>query len=67
MSYCLSVMSVLTLATAVFSINVFFHTAYLNLMIISAAMMTFFSVSSAIIQSTVSDEYRVKGCGTLHV
>ena len=56
-------MSVLTLATAVFSINVFFHTAYLNLMIISAAMMTFFSVSSATIQSTVSDEYRGRVAG----
>ena len=56
-------MSVLTLATAVFSINVFFHTAYLNLMIISAAMMTFFSVSSAVIQSKVSDEYRGRVAG----
>ena len=56
-------MSVLTLATAVFSINVFFHTAYLNLMVISAAMMTFFSVSSATIQSTVSDEYRGRVAG----
>ena len=55
--------SVLTLATAVFSINVFFHTAYLNLMIISAAMMTFFSVSNAVIQSTVSDEYRGRVAG----
>ena len=55
--------SVLTLATAVFSINVFFHTAYLNLMVISAAMMTFFSVSNAVIQSTVSDEYRGRVAG----
>ena len=55
--------SVLTLATAVFSINVFFHTAYLNLMIISAAMMTFLSVSNAVIQSTVSDEYRGRVAG----
>ena len=59
----LASMCVLTLATAVFSINVFFHTAYLNLMIISAAMMTFFSVSSATIQSTVSDEYRGRVAG----
>ena len=58
--------SVLTLATAVFSINVFFHTAYLNLMVISAAMMTFFSVSNAVIQSTVSDEYQGKSRWPLH-
>ena len=32
-------------------------------MIISAAMMTFFSVSSAVIQSTVSDEYRGRVAG----
>ena len=49
---------VLAVGTAIFSINVFFHTAYLNLMIVSAAMMTLFSVSSATVQSTVPDEYR---------
>ena len=48
----------LVLATAIFSINAFFHTAYLNLMIISAAIMVFMAVSSAVVQSTVSDEYR---------
>ena len=48
----------LVLATAIFSVNAFFHTAYLNLMIISAAIMVFMAVSSAVVQSTVSDEYR---------
>ena len=48
----------LTLSTAIFSVNAFFHTAYLNLMIISAAIMVFMAVSSAVVQSTVSDEYR---------
>ena len=48
----------LVMATAIFSINAFFHTAYLNLMIISAAIMVFMAVSSAVVQSTVSDEYR---------
>ena len=55
--------SVVTLAMAVFSVNTLFHTAYLNLMILSAAMMVFFSVSNAIIQSTVSDEYRGRVTG----
>ena len=54
---------VLTLATALFSINAFFPTAYLNLMIISAAMMTLFSVTSAAVQSTVPDEYRGRVSG----
>ena len=48
----------LTLSTAIFSVNAFFHTAYLNLMIVSAAIMVFMAVSSAVVQSTVSDEYR---------
>ncbi len=50
--------SVLTLGTALFSVNAFFPTAYVNLMVISAALMIFLSVSSALVQSTVSDEYR---------
>ncbi len=54
---------VLALATALFSINVFFYTAYLNLMVISAAMMTLFSVSSAAVQSKVPDEYRGRVSG----
>ena len=56
-------LSVLTVATAAFSINPFFQTAYLNLMIVSAAMMTFFSVSNAVIQSRVTDEYRGRVAG----
>ena len=48
----------LTLFTAIFSFNAIFHTAYLNLMIISAAMMVFLAVSSAVVQSTVADEFR---------
>ena len=54
----LAAVIVLALSTAVFSINAFFPTAYLNLMIISAAMMTLFSVSSAAVQSAVPDKYR---------
>ena len=53
----------LVLTTALFSINAFFPTAYLNLMVISAAMMTLFSVSSATVQSTVPDEYRGRVSG----
>ena len=53
----------LALTTALFSINAFFPTAYLNLMIISAAMMTLFSVSSATVQSTVPDNYRGRVSG----
>ena len=55
--------SALTLGTAVFSVNAFFHTAYLNLMIVSAAMMVFLAVTSAVVQSTVSDEYRGRVAG----
>ena len=54
---------VLALATAVFSINAFLPTAYLNLMIISAAMMTLFSVSIAAVQSRVPDQYRGRVSG----
>ena len=53
----------MALATAVFSVNGFFHTAYVNLIVISAAMMMFFSVSSAIIHGTVADEYRGRVAG----
>ena len=53
----------LALTTALFSINAFFPTAYLNLMVISAAMMTLFSVSSATVQSTVPDQYRGRVSG----
>ena len=53
----------LALTTALFSINAFFPTAYLNLMVISAAMMTLFSVSSATVQSTVPDNYRGRVSG----
>ena len=54
----LSSVTVLALATAIFSVNSFFPMAYLNLMIISAAIMVFLAVSSAVVQSTVSDEFR---------
>jgi MFS family permease len=54
---------VLALTTALFSINPFFYTAYLNLMVISAAMMTLFSVSSAAVQSMVPDQYRGRVSG----
>ena len=59
----LSAVIVLALSTLVFSINAFFPTAYLNLMIISAAMMTLFSVSIATVQSTVPDQYRGRVSG----
>ena len=51
---------------AVFSVNVFFYTAYLNLMIISAAMMTLFSVSSAAVQSSCHRRVQGKGVGPVH-
>ena len=54
----LATMSVMALATGAFSLNAFLPTAYLNLIIINASMMIYFSVSSAIIHSTVPDEYR---------
>ena len=50
-------------ATMLFSVNAFFPTAYLNLMIISAAMMMFFSVTSAVVQSTVPDDFRGRVTG----
>ena len=59
----LAAVIVLGVSTVVFSINAFFPTAYLNLMIISAAMMTLFSVSSATVQSTVPDNYRGRVSG----
>ena len=56
-------MTVVALATLAFSVNGVFLTAYVNLMVLSAAMMTFFSVSSATMQSTVPDEYRGRVTG----
>ena len=50
-------------ATLLFSVNAFFPTAYLNLMVVSAAMMMFFSVTSAVVQSTVPDEFRGRVTG----
>lgn len=50
-------------ATILFSVNSFFPTAYLNLMVVSAAMMVFFSVTSAVVQSTVPDEFRGRVTG----
>ena len=50
-------------ATMSFSLNTFFPTAYLNLMIVSAAMMVFFSVTNAVVQSTVPDELRGRVSG----
>ena len=57
--------SVLTvaLATLAFSVNGLFQTAYLNLMVLSGATMVFFSVSGAVIQGTVSDEFRGRVSG----
>ena len=49
--------------TLLFSVNAFFPTAYLNLMIISAAMMMYFSVTSAVVQGTVPDEFRGRVTG----
>ena len=49
--------------TMLFSVNAFFLTAYLNLMIISAAMMMYFSVTSAVVQGTVPDEFRGRVTG----
>ena len=59
----LASMCVMAIATGIFSINVFFPTAYVNLIIISAAMMISFSISSAIIHSTITDEYRGRVAG----
>ena len=49
--------------TMLFSVNAFFPTAYLNLMIVSAAMMMYFSVTSAVVQGTVPDEFRGRVSG----
>lgn len=59
------VVSVLTvaLATLAFSVNGLFQTAYVNLMALSGATMVFFSVSGAVIQGTVSDEFRGRVSG----
>ena len=54
---------VTAITTLIFSVNAFFPTAYLNLMIISAAMMMYFSVTSAVVQGTVPDEYRGRVTG----
>ena len=50
-------------ATMLFSVNAFFPTAYVNLMVVSAATMMFFSVTSAVVQSTVPDEFRGRVTG----
>ncbi len=50
-------------AMAVFSQNATFVPAFLNLMVLSAGMMVFFSTSSATIQSIVSDEFRGRVSG----
>ena len=54
---------VTAVTTLLFSVNTFFPTAYLNLMIISAAMMMYFSVTSAVVQGTVPDEFRGRVTG----
>ena len=56
-------MCVMAVATGIFSINVFFPAAYVNLIIINAAMMMSISVSTAIIHGTVPDEYRGRVAG----
>ena len=56
-------MCVMAIATGIFSINVFFPAAYVNLIVINAAMMMSFSVSSAIIHGTVPDEFRGRVAG----
>ena len=55
--------SVTAVTTLLFSLNAFFPTAYLNLMVVSAAMMMYFSITSAVVQSTVPDEYRGRVTG----
>ena len=59
----LGALVILALTMATFSVNPLFGAAYLNLMMLSAAMMAFFSVSNAVIQSAVSDEYRGRVTG----
>ena len=51
------------LATLAFSVNGVFETAYLNLMLLSGATMTVFSVTGAVVQGTVSDEFRGRVSG----
>lgn len=51
------------ITTLIFSVNAFFPTAYLNLMAISAAMMMYFSITGAVVQSTVPDELRGRVTG----
>ena len=53
----------LALATATFSVNVFMPAVYVNLMVISAAMMALFSVSSSIVYARVPDELRGRVSG----
>ena len=55
--------AITAIATMLFSVNSFFPTAYLNLMVMSAAMMMFFSVTSAVVQSNVPDEFRGRVTG----
>ncbi len=50
-------------ATMLFSVNAFFPTAYLNLMIVSAATMMSFSVTGAFVQSVIPDDYRGRVTG----
>ncbi len=59
----LASMFTMAIATGIFSINVFFLTAYVNLIIVNASMMIYFSISSAIIHGRVSDEYRGRVAG----
>ena len=46
-----------------FSVNGIFQTAYANLMLLSAATMVAFSVTGAVVQGTVSDEFRGRVSG----
>lgn len=59
----LASMFTMAIATGIFSVNVFFPTAYVNLIFVNAAMMIYFSISSAIIHGRVSDEYRGRVAG----
>lgn len=59
----LASMFTMAIATGIFSINVFFPTAYVNLIFINASMMIYFSISSAIIHGRVSDEFRGRVAG----
>ena len=59
----LASMFTMAIATGIFSVNVFFPTAYVNLIFVNASMMIYFSISSAIIHGRVSDEYRGRVAG----